>query len=57
MRGIVGYLKEYSKVTVAELAEIVNLSEGRVRAILLEMAQECVVIKVGKTKSAYYVLK
>jgi len=53
----VAYLEKHGKVTVAELAEIFNLSEARVRAILLEMTNEGVVEKIGKTKAVYYVSK
>ena len=54
---IVDYLEEHGKVSVSDLTEIFNLSEGRVRAILLGMVKEDVIQKIGKTKSAYYVLK
>jgi len=43
------------KASVADLAETLHLSEGRVRAIFLEMTKEGVIRKVGQTKSAYYV--
>jgi len=52
--AIVGYLEEHSRVTVAELTELLNLSEGRVRAILLEMVRAGVIKKNGRTKSVYY---
>ena len=52
--NIIERLEERGKVTVAELAGIFSLSEGRVRAILLEMTKEGTIKKVGKTKSAYY---
>jgi len=54
---IVDYIEEHGRVSVSDLAEIFNLSEGRVRAILLEMVKEDIIQKIGKTKSAYYVLK
>ena len=56
-RIIRDYLKEHDQATAADFAEIFDLSEGRIRAILLEMAKESVIEKVGRTKSAYYVLK
>ncbi|MCL2078598.1 MAG: putative DNA binding domain-containing protein [Oscillospiraceae bacterium] len=55
--AIASYLKSHSKVTVAELTGIMNLSEGRIRAILLEMAKDGIIMKIGRTKSAHYVLK
>jgi ATP-dependent DNA helicase RecG len=51
------YIKEHGQATVSDLVELFGLSEGRVRAILLEMTKENLIEKVGKTKSAYYVLK
>ena len=54
---IVSYIKENGKVSVADLVEIIRLSEGRVRAILLEMSKEGIITKVGKTKYAHYILK
>jgi DNA-binding transcriptional regulator PaaX len=34
-----------------------GLSEGRVRAILLEMTKDGLIEKIGKTKSVYYMKK
>jgi len=48
------YLEEHGRVTVAELTELFDLSEGRVRAILLEMVRAGAIKKNGKTKSVYY---
>jgi len=55
--AIIGYLEEHSRVTVAELTELLNLSEGRVRAILLEMVRAGAINKNGRTKSVFYTLK
>ncbi|MCL2747388.1 MAG: hypothetical protein FWE59_01875, partial [Oscillospiraceae bacterium] len=38
--AIVGYIEEHGEVTAAELTELFGLSEGRVRAILLEMVKD-----------------
>jgi ATP-dependent DNA helicase RecG len=54
---VLEYIREHGQATVADFAEIFGLSEGRVRAILLEMSKEDEIEKVGRTKSAYYVLK
>ena len=54
---IVDFLEERGQATVSELTEMFGLSEGRVRAILLEMTKDGLIEKVGKTKSAYYVLQ
>jgi ATP-dependent DNA helicase RecG len=56
-RAIITHLEEHGQATVADLADVFKLSEGRVRAILLEMTKENLLEKVGKTKSVYYVLK
>jgi ATP-dependent DNA helicase RecG len=56
-RVIIARLEEHGQATVANFAEILKLSEGRVRAILLEMTKENLVEKMGKTKAAYYILK
>jgi ATP-dependent DNA helicase RecG len=52
--AIISYLEEHKRVTVVELAEMFDLSEGRVRAILLEMVKAGVIKKNGRTKSVYY---
>ena len=54
--AVIGYLEEHGRVTVAELAELFDLSEGRVRAILLEMVRAGAITKNGKTKSVYYTI-
>jgi len=56
-KAIENYLKKHGTVTVAVLAEMMDLSEGRIRAILLEMTKEGIITKIGRTKSAHYVLK
>jgi len=56
-RIILSHLNEKGQATVADFAEILNLSEARVRAILSVMVKEGAIDKVGKTKSSYYVLK
>lgn len=55
-RLILGHIVEHGKISVLEAVKIFNLSESRVRAIMLEMIKEGFVEKVGKTKSVYYVL-
>jgi ATP-dependent DNA helicase RecG len=56
-KAIIAHLEECGHATVADFAEIFKLSEGRVRAVLLEMTKENLIEKVGKTKSAYYMLR
>jgi ATP-dependent DNA helicase RecG len=55
--AIIKHLEAHGQATVANFTDVFKLSDGRVRAILLEMAKENLIEKVGKTKSAYYVLK
>ncbi|MDR0695961.1 MAG: putative DNA binding domain-containing protein [Christensenellaceae bacterium] len=55
--AIIKHLETHGQATVADFADVFKLSDGRVRAILLEMTKENVIEKVGKTKSVYYVLK
>ena len=55
MSFIIAYIEKHDKASVDELAEALELSESRIRAILLEMVSDGVILKVGKTKSAYYV--
>jgi ATP-dependent DNA helicase RecG len=56
-RTIIKYTQGHGRATVAALSGIFGLSDSRVRAILLEMAKDGLVKKVGRTKPAYYVLK
>ena len=56
-RIVLSYLDKHRQATVAACAEVLKLSEPRVRAILSEMVKEGMIVKVGKTKSSYYVLK
>ena len=56
-RIIISHLGEHGQATVADFAEILKLSEARVRAILSEMVKNDAIDKRGKTKSSYYVLR
>jgi ATP-dependent DNA helicase RecG len=56
-QAILECLEERGQVAVSDLTEMLGLSEGRIRAILLEMTKDDLIEKEGKTKSAYYVLK
>jgi ATP-dependent DNA helicase RecG len=53
---IIKYIEKREKVSVAELAGVFNLSEVRIRAILLEMTKKNLIKKIGKTKASYYIL-
>lgn len=56
-RAILSYIEEHSQATTSEVAELLGLSKGRVRAILQEMARDGTIRKVGNNRYAYYVLK
>jgi predicted HTH transcriptional regulator len=56
-RVILSYIKERGQATASETAELLDLSKGRVRAILQEMASEGTIEKVGNNRYAYYVPK
>jgi ATP-dependent DNA helicase RecG len=56
-RAVLDHLEDHGKATVADFTEIFGLSDGRIRAILLEMTQDNLIEKIGKTKSAYYVAR
>jgi ATP-dependent DNA helicase RecG len=49
-------LEEHGQATAFDIARMFKLSEGRIRAILLEMVNDGTIKKIGKTKAAYYVL-
>ncbi|MDR2900184.1 MAG: putative DNA binding domain-containing protein [Treponema sp.] len=54
---IIAHIEKHGHASAQNLAEVLHLSEGRTRAILLNMTKEDVIEKIGKTKSVYYVLK
>ena len=55
-QAIIAYLEQNERAAAVDFALIFNLSVERTRTILREMTKENVIRKVGKTKSAYYVL-
>ncbi len=52
---IVGYIERHARISAAEAAEILNLSKGRVRSILQEMAGDGTIKKIGNNRYTYYV--
>jgi ATP-dependent DNA helicase RecG len=56
-RAILAYIEEHAQTTAAEVANLLGLSKGRVRAILQEMAIDGTIEKVGANRYAYYVLR
>lgn len=54
---IVAFIEKHEQITAAKAAEILNLSKGRVRAILQEMTSEGTIKKVGNNRYTYYVLR
>jgi len=56
-QAVVTYLEEHSRAKVSEFADVIGLSDGRVRALLREMVSEGIIKKIGDKRYAYYVLK
>lgn len=56
-QAMVSFLEEHGKAKVADFTEIIDLSPGRIRDLLREMANDGTIEKVGKNRYAYYVLK
>jgi ATP-dependent DNA helicase RecG len=54
---IISFLEKNSQGKVSDFVNIINLSDGRVRALIREMANEETIEKVGKNRYAYYILK
>jgi len=50
-------MEKKSQVRVFELINIIELSDGRVRALLRQMIKDGTKEKIGKNKYAYYVIK
>ncbi|MDR1849816.1 MAG: putative DNA binding domain-containing protein [Zoogloeaceae bacterium] len=56
-RAIRAYIEKHGKATVSEMADLLGLSKGRVRAILQEMAKDGTIEKAGSNRYAWYALK
>ena len=56
-RVILSYFEKHTQATASEVAELLGLSKGRVRAILQEMTNDDTIEKVGDKRYAYYILK
>ena len=56
-RTVVSFIEQHSQATVADLIEVVGLSDGRVRALLREMVSDGTIEKIGKNRYVYYILK
>jgi len=54
---IIRLMEKKGQVRVSELINIIGLSDGRVRALLRQMAKDGTIEKIGKNRYAYYVLK
>ncbi|MDR1163497.1 MAG: putative DNA binding domain-containing protein [Candidatus Accumulibacter sp.] len=55
-RAVVTFLERHGQARVKDLAEIIGLSDGRIRALLREMTYDGTIEKIGKNRYAYYVL-
>jgi F0F1-type ATP synthase delta subunit len=56
-RTITAFLEEHGQAKAADFVKVIGLSDGRVRALLREMAGDGTIEKVGDNRYAYYVLK
>ena len=56
-QAVIEFLKEHGQAKAPELSSVVGLSDGRVRAVLREMASEGIIEKISDDRYAYYVLK
>jgi ATP-dependent DNA helicase RecG len=54
---VISYLEENGQARVADLVNIIGLSDGRVRALLREMVNDGIIEKIGDKRYAHYVLK
>jgi ATP-dependent DNA helicase RecG len=54
---VISFLKENGQAKVSDFINAIGLSDGRVRALLREMASDGTIEKIGKNRYAYYVLK
>jgi Mn-dependent DtxR family transcriptional regulator len=57
MVSIIAFLELSKKVTSSEVAELLGISTVWASKILRKMVEEGLVIKVGKNRYTYYILK
>ncbi|MCL2767184.1 MAG: winged helix-turn-helix transcriptional regulator [Synergistaceae bacterium] len=55
--AIISFLEEHGRAKAIDFANVIGLSDGRVRALLREMVSDGTIEKVGNNRYAYYVLK
>ncbi|MDR1765165.1 MAG: hypothetical protein LBR77_03560 [Lachnospiraceae bacterium] len=55
--AVISFLEEHEKAKVADLINVVGLSDGRVRALLRSMVSDGTIEKVGDKRFTHYVLK
>ena len=56
-QAIISFLEEHGRAKAIDFANVIGLSDGRVRALLREMVSDGTIEKVGNNRYAYYVLK
>jgi predicted HTH transcriptional regulator len=56
-QAIISFLEKNSKGKVSDFVNIIGLSDGRVRALLREMASDETIEKVGNNRYTHYILK
>jgi ATP-dependent DNA helicase RecG len=54
---VILFLEEHGQAKAVDFMKVIGLSDGRVRALLRQMASDGTVKKIGDNRYAYYVLK
>jgi ATP-dependent DNA helicase RecG len=54
---VMDFLEKHGQVRTPELRNILELSDGRIRALLRDMVSEGLIEKIGDDRYAYYILK
>ena len=56
-KKIVEYLLDNHKITNKEVQQLLSVKDSRALKIMKEMVEEGILIKKGKLKGSYYILK
>ena len=56
-QAVILFLKKHDQVRAPELLSVLDLSDGRIRALLRDMVNDGTIEKIGNHRYAYYILK
>ena len=56
-QAVLAYLEKHGQAKASEFADVIGLSDGRVRALLRDMVSDGAIEKVGDKRYAHYLLK